>query len=124
MALTIIADGCLIDKDDAIEQRSCNTCPQQGSCEQEPHARKLSRMLGNPWVSVRDKTPATAETILYLEYPAKHPAGAVRLGRYEPDKKAYTEHGTGKLAPQQRVIAWMPVPQIPEAVYHHRQRLQ
>ena len=124
MALTIIADGCIIDKGGAIERRSRDAWHQQGVCEQEPHAREMSRTLANQWVSVRDKLPVTAETILYLEYPANHPASAVRLGRYEHSKKAYLEHGTGKLAPQQRVIAWMPVPQLPDTVYRHHQRLQ
>jgi len=124
MALTIIADGCIIDKGGATERRSCYACPQQGVCEQEPRARELSRMLASQWVSVRDNPPATVDTILYVEYLAKHPAGSVCLGRYEPTKKTYIEHGTGRLSPPQQVIAWMPVPHIPDAVYRHCQRLQ
>ena len=121
MALTIFAGGCRYTTDDGkTKTKHCNECFSQGTCEMEPHARKLAEIISSQWVSTEDLPPPEETAILYLEYPSATPENAVHLGYYEADEGRYLELATAEALPEQAVIAWMTLPEVPEEIYKNR----
>ena len=122
MGLMIFAGGCRYATDDGkTKTKHCNECISQGTCEMEPRARKLVEIISSQWVSTENLPPPEETAILYLEYPSATPENAVHLGYYEADEGRYLELATGEALPEQAVIAWMTLPDVPEEIYKNRQ---
>jgi hypothetical protein len=121
MGITIFAGGCRqTTQDGKSEEKNCNKCAEQGLCELEPRARKLAQIITAPWISTVDRSPAEATAVLYLEYPSEEtPLGKIRYGHYEKTRKRYVEQASGSSLFEKYVIAWMPVPAIPNAIYEN-----
>jgi hypothetical protein len=118
MGLTILAGGCRYMTDTGkIEEKYCDQCPVQGSCEIEPHAREIAAILSRQWVRTDFVLPPKARLVLYLEYPSNVPSGTVYCGYYDRRRHQYIEQGSGKTLPAERIIAWMGLPEVPKEIY-------
>ncbi len=119
MGITIFAGGCRqTTPEGKLEEKNCNECADQGFCELEPCARTMAQIITAPWISTTDGSPAEATAVLYLEYPSEAtPLGKIRYGHYDKTRKRYVEQSSGDSLSDKYVIAWMPVPAIPDAIY-------
>jgi|APFre7841882630_1041343.scaffolds.fasta_scaffold12797_5 hypothetical protein len=118
MGLTILAGGGRhMTATGKIEAKRGNAYTTQGTGRIEPpHAQELAAIRANRWISTDTALPPKATPILYLEHSATVPAGTVHCGHYDRRRRQYLEQGSGSVTPANRVIAWMPVPEIPEAI--------
>ena len=117
MAIAIIPGGCRKTLNGITSRQDCNTCVQQGTCQWEPQARHLAELTESQWVSAHVEMPPSGQAILYLEYPSARPTGTPHYGRYDDVHNAYVEDATGQPLSPQAVIAWMPVPAVPQKLY-------
>jgi hypothetical protein len=119
----IFAGGCRYTTDDGKMKR-CTECFSQDTCKLEPHARELAESISRQWVSTEDLLPPEATPVLYLEYPSELPAGTVHIGYYQTDRGRYIEQLSGESLREKAVIAWMPLPEVPAAIYKNRRFVQ
>lgn len=118
MGITILAGGCRQETDDGkVEEKRCNECFAQESCELAPRARELAQAIIHQWARTDQRKPPEAVPILYLEYPSAEPSGTVHLGHYNNAKRRFQAKAGRKWLPEEAVIAWMAVPQMPERVF-------
>jgi len=118
MGLTIVAGGCR-DTNEAtgkIEEQHCNTCVAQEHCELHPQARQLAEVIANQWLRTDAKPPPADTAILLLQYSARNAASQARLGRYDSKRRLYIEAGSNNTLPERTVLAWMPIPPVPDAI--------
>ncbi len=121
MGLTIFAGGCRYTTDDGKTKiKHCNECFSYDTCKLEPRARELAESISRQWVNTEDLLPPEARPVLYLEYPSELPAGTVHIGYYEADRGRYIEQVSGESLLKKAVIAWMPLPEVPAAIYKNR----
>ena len=121
MGLTIFAGGCRYRTDDGrtIAKR-CSECHPESICERGRCAQELAALIASQWVRTNELLPPAGATILYLEYPPGTPAGRVHLGFYDEDKRKYLEQASAASLPENHVIAWMPVPEVPGTLHNNR----
>ena len=125
MTIMILAGGCRRTTDTGQEEEKyCHECPEQNSCDLEPRARELARIISSQWVKTHDRPPPQAALILYLEYPSAEPSGTVRCGSYDGRRRKFIEQESGEATPKNLVIAWMPVPEVPVEIYKEGRSLQ
>ena len=125
MPITILAGGCRrTTATGQVEEKSCQACPEQNTCDLEPRARELARMISNQWVKSHERPPPTETPILYLEYPSAEPSGTVHCGFYNRRRRKFIEQGSAEAIPKDRVIAWMPIPQVPLEIYEKGRFIQ
>jgi hypothetical protein len=118
VAIEIFAGGCRLTTDTGkIEERYCNECPEQTACDLEPRARELARIIANQWVNARDALPSKAVGVLYLESSSAESSRTVHYGYYDQRQRQFIEQGSAKVIPENLVIAWMPVLEVPVEIY-------
>lgn len=92
------------------EIRYCEQCPNDSGA--------LGRTIAEQWVESADKLPPSkAVSVLYLAYSPDQPSGTVRYGHYNRRRRQFIEQGSGDATPKDRVVAWLPVPSVPAAIY-------
>lgn len=117
MGLTIMAGGCrTVDHNGKVEERQCNTCFSQTTCDLEPRARELSALFASQWVKREDVLPSQASPVLYLTYSPESPSGSLHLGHYDGARQCFIEQTSGVLIDQQQVFAWMAIPKVPAEI--------
>lgn len=122
MGITIFAGGCRYTTETGeIAEKRCDECFSHGTCDLEPRARELGRLISNQWLSTADLPPPEDTAILYLEYPSAEPAGTIRLGDYDGLSGQYREQGSGERLPDSAVVAWMLVPPVPTEIFREQQ---
>ncbi len=120
MGLTIFAGGCRYRTDNGktIAKR-CSECHPESICERGRYAQELAAIIANQWVRTNELLPPLGATILYLEYSPGMPA-RVYLGYYDESERKYLEQASAASLPENRVIAWMPVPEVPDTLHNNR----
>jgi hypothetical protein len=114
MGIKIIAGGCrTVAENGEFEERHCNTCFSRTTCDLEPRARELSALFSSQWVKREDMLPLELHPILYLTCSSESPAGALHLGHYDSVRQCFIEQNSGALMPEQQVLAWMAIPNLP-----------
>ena len=106
------------------EEKDYHECPEQNSCDLEPRARELARIISSQWVKTHDRPPPQAAPILYLEYPSAEPSGIVHYGSYDDRRRKFIEQESGEATPKNLVIAWMPIPKVPTEIYEESRFMQ
>ncbi len=125
MSLMIFAGGCrYTTADGKTKTRQCKECFSRGACELEPQARALAETLSSQWISTTESLPPGGAAILYLEYPSELRTGTVHVGYYESDEGSYIEQASGASLSEKAVVAWMPLPEIPPAIYKNRRSVR
>ena len=106
------------------KNKDCPEGPEQNSCDLEPRARELARIISSQWVKTHDRPPPQAALILYLEYPSAEPSGTVHCGSYDGRRRKFIEQESGEATPKNLVIAWMPIPKVPTEIYDEGRFMQ
>ena len=125
MPIMIFAGGCRRTTDTGQEEeKDCHECPEQNSCDLEPRARELARIISSQWVKTHDRPPPEAAPILYLEYPSAELSGTVHYGSYDGRRRKFIEQESGEATPKNLVIAWMPIPKVSTEIYEEGRFMQ
>ncbi|MFO1432257.1 MAG: hypothetical protein U1F76_19295 [Candidatus Competibacteraceae bacterium] len=89
-----------------------------GGRKQKVHSDPvLADILSRQWVRTDAALPPAATTVLYLGYSSDTSASTLHCGRYDPHRQSFIEQGSGATLPQEAVLAWMPIPRLPEGIY-------
>lgn len=125
MTIKIFAGGCRSITDTGqVEDRYCNECPEQNVCDLEPRAPELARIFSDEWVKMQDRLPSKTSSVLYLENSDEKPSGILHYGYYNWRQKRFIEQGSEEATPQDVVIAWMRIPEVPAGIHEELRRKQ
>lgn len=116
LGYSIFAGGCrLITDDGKTITKVCNDCylEKASLCERGQQAQNLAAGIANHWVRTDCLPPPSGKTLLYWEHHLGMPVGKIRLGIYDPAKREYIEQASGFSLPENHVVTWMLVPEIP-----------
>lgn len=123
MTIRIFAGGCRSTTETGrVEDRYCNECPQQTTCDLAPCARELARILANRWVKVRDGLPLKTSVVLYLKSSDGELSGTTHYGHYNWHQKTFNEQDSGKATPHDLVIAWLLIPEVSADIHEELRR--
>ena len=113
MTIRIFAGGCRSTIETGqVEDRYCNECSQQPTCDWAPYAQELTRILATQWVKVQDGLPLKTAPVLYLENADGERSDTLHYGYYNWRQQTFIEQGSGKTTYPDVVSEWLLIPKV------------